>query len=137
MTAKKKGIVSLIVGAVLGVIFAIVELYSLGDAVSAGQMTWSELIVQAVVMVPCFMLYAFGYAFGWKKCKGFVASMAKVGADVAFFYIIVQLITGKGLGKGLIIAILIFSFSIGIIWIPGIVIGIKQILSERKLNVAV
>lgn len=62
-------------------------------------------------MIPACMMYA----FGWKRCKGFVAKTAKVSADVAFVSIIVHLLSGKGLGRGLMIAIFVFGFAVDIV----------------------
>lgn len=134
MSAKKKTIIALIVGAVLGVVFAVFEIQQLSGYEDVVGMSRSDILAQSLIMIPCFMLYAFGYAFGWKRCKGFVAKAAKVSADVTFMYLIVQLITGKGFGKGIIIAMLIFSFAIGIVWLPGIVFGIKELITEHKAN---
>lgn len=128
MTAKKKTIIALAVGFVIGAAFCVLMMMS----ASASGMEMGAAAGMGLVYIPAMMLYAFGYAFGWKRCKGFLAKAAKVSADVAFFAILVQLITGRGLGKGLMIAMFVFSCAIGIIWIPGVVWGIKQLITERK-----
>lgn len=132
MTAKKKTIIALIVGAVLGIVICVGALASLSKS---GMELSSEYVMTGLLYIPAMMLYAFGYAFGWKRCKGFIAKAAKVSADIAFISIIVQLIVGKGLGKGLMIAMLVFSFAIGIVWMPGVVWGIQQLIAEHKKTV--
>ncbi len=129
MTAKRKTIIALIVGAVLGTVICAVLISSF---LNSGTELTSEAVITCLFYIPAMMLYAFGYAFGWKRCKGFIAKAAKVSADIAFISIIVQLILGKGLGKGLMIAMLVFSFAVGIVWIPGVVWGIQQLIAEHK-----
>lgn len=80
----------------MGVVFAVFEIQQLSGYEDVVGMSRSDILAQSLIMIPCFMLYA----FGWKRCKGFVAKAAKVSADVTFMYLIVQLITGKGFGKG-------------------------------------
>lgn len=134
--AVKKAKIALTVGGILGILYFAYVVYSMINSGFTRQDGSWDAFVQAIIMIPCFMLYAFGYAFGWKRCKGFVANVAKVSADLAFIAIVVQLITGKGLGRGLMIAMGIFGFSIGIVWIPGVVWGIKQVLEERRTQAA-
>ncbi len=132
MSAKKKAIIAIIVGAVIG---AVIGIYMMTYVRQYGEMigeSQTGLTVQSFLMVPCCMLYAFGYAFGWKRCKGFLAGAAKVSADISFFYLIVHLITGKGIGKGLFIAMFVFSFAVGVVWVPGVVYGIKDLMHERQ-----
>lgn len=129
MSAKKKSIIAIIVGAVLGSGFA----FYMYDVMSqSSTVSQSEILPQCLVMIPCFILYAFGYAFGWKRCKGFVAKAAKVSADIAFFSMIIQLISGKGLGRGLMLSMFVFCFAIGIVWLPGVVWGIMQLIAEFR-----
>ena len=129
MTAKKKMIISLGVGAVIGVAICV---YLLIMFSASGTQLPSGAIGTCIMYIPAMMLYAFGYTFGWKRCKGFMSKAAKVSADVVFISIIVHLITGKGLGKGLLIAMFVFSCAIGIVWVPGVVWGIKQLIAEHK-----
>ena len=78
MSAKKKAIIAIIVGAVIG---AVIGIYMMTYVRQYGEMigeSQTGLTVQSFLMVPCCMLYAFGYAFGWKRCKGFLAGAAKV-----------------------------------------------------------
>lgn len=129
MSAKKKAIIAIIIGAVIGVAMMI---YLVTNASEMSGVSEKDMMLQGVLMIPCFMLYAFGYAFGWKRCKGFLAGAAKVSADIGFISIIGHMITGKGLGRGLMISMFVFCFAIGIIWLPGVVFGIKDLISERK-----
>lgn len=132
MKAKKKAMVAIIVGAVLGALFAFFQFQQMGEyARSAGQ-SQGEWILRCLIMIPLFMLYAFGYAFGWKRCKGFLAGAAKVSADVAFFTIIFHIITGKGFGKGMLLAIFILCIAVSVVWLPGVVFGVKDLISERR-----
>ncbi len=129
MSAKKKAIIAIVIGAVIGVAVMIYLVTNAGDMPGVSE---RDMMLQGVLMIPCFMLYAFGYAFGWNRCKGFLAGAAKVSADIGFFSLIVHMITGKGLGKGLMISMIVFCFAIGVIWLPGLVFGIKDLISERK-----
>ena len=132
MTAKKKAIVALIVGAVLGVLYAIFDLQYLGEFARNAGRPQTELVWQCLAMIPFFMLYAFGYAFGWKRCKGFLSGVAKISVNITIFSIIFHIITGKGFIKGVLIAIVILWIAIAVVWLPGIVFGVKDLLNERR-----
>lgn len=131
MTAKKKTVKALIIGAIIGCLVGVAAYNSMTTA-EVNPVSTTDALLTCIVYIPCCMLYAFGYAFGWKRCKGFIAAAAKISADVAFFAIIVKLITGKGLGKGLFIAMFIFMFAVSIVWLPGVVWGIKALYVEHR-----
>lgn len=129
MTAKKKTIIAVTLGAVLGIAMAIFMYINMS---TAGEINNSEDYLGIVVIIPVFMLYAFGYTFGWRRCKGFVAGATKLSADVAFIYLIVHIITGKGLTKGLFIAMFILMAAISVVWLPGVIWGIQALITEKR-----
>ncbi len=133
MSAKKKAIIAIVVGLVLGValsVFLCVSYYSeVGEEATEGILNVLPMLIMYIIAFP---LYAFGFAFGWKKGKGIVAKMVGIAAEVTFFALIVHLIRGKGFMSGLIIAMLLVSLGFTIVWIMGIPIGIKEVWTESR-----
>lgn len=128
MSAKKKAIIAVIVGAVIGAIIAFV----LWEVYGSMFRDDSEKLIALLYIPTTGALYAFGFAFGWKRGKGIVAKMAGVAAEVTFFALIVHLIRGKGFLAGLIIATLLISLGFSIVWMMGIPLGIKDIVTESR-----
>lgn len=131
MTAKKKTMIALIVGTIIGCFMAASAYYGMTNT-NVNSVSTTDSTITCIAYIPCCMLYAFGYAFGWKRCKGFIARAAKISADVAFLTIIVKLITGRGLGRGLFIAMFIFMFAVGVVWIPGVIWGVNALYVEHR-----
>ena len=80
MSAKKKAIIAIIVGAVIG---AVIGIYMMTYVRQYGEMigeSQTGLTVQSFLMVPCCMLYAFGYAGVF---AGFSASGVKYSSGIA------------------------------------------------------
>ncbi len=131
MTAKKKAKLSALIGIVLGVVVGMIPNV---QAMNGG--VWEpSLLVLLLIYPPIFMLYSFGYVFGWARTKRWAAAAFGVSADIMFFSILLQIICKKGLAGGTVLAILILSFAIGLAWIPGVFQGIAEMHRERKLAV--
>lgn len=128
MSAKKKAIIAVIVGAVIGAIIAFV----LWEEYGSMYRDRGQTLTTVLLYIPICALYAFGFAFGWKRGKGIVAKMAGVAAEVTFFALIIHLIRGKGFLTGLFIAAFLIGLGFSIVWMMGIPLGIKDIVTESR-----
>lgn len=102
MTAKKKAIIAIIIGGIIGV--------------SVTCSTWNDWAFpgEALILIPLCMLYSFGFAFGWKRCKNFLTNAGIIAS-----------------GQNFIVGFMIIMLSISVVWFPGVVWGIKEVLDEN------
>lgn len=115
MEATKRGSIGATIGA-----FGMVSLVILNGQADI------KLIIGYIVLG---MLYGFGLAFGWKYMKTITSKLLGVATGVS----IITILTSKQDTLLKIFFIYMFAFSLGIAvsWIPGIVVGTKQVLEEH------
>ena len=129
MTAKKKAKLSVIIGIIAGLIVGLIP-----NALAMDADVWqAELLVFFVIYPPIFILYSFGYVFGWTRTKRWTAAVLGVSADILFFSLLMEIIHKRGLAGGITISLFLISFVVGLAWIPGVFQGIIELYRERKL----
>lgn len=118
------------IGLIVGIAFAVMTANSGGDAkavIITGLMMGLFLVVIGIIA-------GFGYAFGLKLgVKWCGKAMGVAGATS-----IIAILFSKDRRNGFIVSLLIFtfvfSFTIGIAYLPGIFMGIRQIKEEARAN---
>jgi len=128
MSSAKKGII----GAIIGVIVLVgVNIYMLSISAYDG-MGFLDIVIYMLPLIPGGIFFGFGYAFGLPLGKRWVATLCGVTAEVSFWAILFSRDRGRSFFISLFIMIFVFSFALGICYIPGVFIGIRNIIRERK-----
>ena len=125
MKAKKKARIAIIVGGILGFFMGLASIY-------VSEIQDATIFLILPVFIFAFMLYGFGYTFGWERTKRWLVTALGLSANIMMFAIFLQIFRRKGLFGGTVIAILVFSFIVGLAWIPGVFQGIIELYREHK-----
>ena len=122
MSATRKGKIGAIIGLIIMAFIALV------------------LTINDVTMWPIFFIYpiigaiyGFGFAFGWPLAKRWLAKSFGFAAGVGIFTMLLSRNREQGCMWGFFMFILILSFGVGLAYLPGIYIGIKEIIAEKKV----
>jgi len=135
MSAKKKGLIGAIIGAILGIaVIVIVGLDTISGATAAEYST-GQLFIMALGAIPAGAFYGFGFAFGLPLGKKWLCKIFGVAVGTSIIAIIFSNDRTQSFIKSFIILTFLFSFIVSISYLPGIVIGIKSIIQERKYAV--
>lgn len=118
MSAKQRGLIGAIIGAVL-----LAVCYGIA-AVDAGEFE----VGQVFVMILAGALYGFGFAFGWGYMKSMTSALLGVAAGASLLTILFS--RQNTLIKVLFIYLIAISLGVGLAWIPGIFKGIGSIRRE-------
>jgi hypothetical protein len=86
----------------------------------------------ALIMLPAFAVYGFGYAFSYPLFKNWLAKVAGVSGTLVFWGIISQLVFRRGFFLGFFLASFFLVGFVGLAYLPGIFIGIKRLITERS-----
>lgn len=118
MKAKTKGILGACIGGAVGLI--------LGTIVG-GLLFGLFLAVMGIIV-------GFGFAFGLKLGVKWCGSAMGVAGATSIFAILFSKDRRNGFLISFMIFIMVFSFTIGISYLPGIFMGIRQIKQEIRAN---
>lgn len=106
MTAKKKTVIVLIIGIIIG--------------------------IKLEVFAPICMLFVFGYAFGWNRYKGIIVRIGIISIELLFVAILVKLSSGAILQVTLFLVKYGFIVGMSTVWGLGVVWGMKELYVEYK-----
>lgn len=119
MKAKKRGIIGAVVGAIGLPAFMVFASSMQGIPQDIGSI---------ILMFFCGALYGFGYAFGWSYVKSWIAKAFGVSTSLSLLGILFS--RNWSWLKTFFVFLIVFSFAIGLAWIPGVVRGIRAIAAE-------
>ena len=129
MNATKKGIIGMIIGAIIPAAIIII-MAGMNNSPASGTLSILPYMPLAALVGA---LYGFGYAFGWKLgVRGLGKALGVAGAT-SFFIILFSRDRRSGFMWSLVIFIFAISFTLGFAYIPGIYIGIRDIVRERRI----
>jgi uncharacterized membrane protein len=130
MRAKTKGIIALTIGGIFGLVLTI--------AMTAIMSTMGEYfyigLIAGLVWIPLCAIGGFGYAFGWHLGKRWLAKIAGVAVGTSILFILFSRDRRTSFILTFMFLPLVFSFTVGMCYLPGIVIGIKAIRAESRLS---
>lgn len=116
------------IGIIIGIVLAVMASNEGGGAVLLGGLTMGVFL--AIVGAIAGFGYAFGLKLGIKWCS---KAMGVAGATS-----IIAILFSKDRRNGFLLSFMIFilviSFTIGIAYLPGIFMGIRQIKEEARVN---
>lgn len=125
MKAKTKGILGASIGGVIGIIGGICFASTVG--IQTGLMMGLFLAIVGAIG-------GFGYAFGLKLGVKWCGSVMGVAGATSIIAILFSKDRRNGFLLSFMIFILVISFTIGIAYLPGIFMGIRQIKEEARVN---
>lgn len=125
MKAKTKGILGACIGGAVGIIGGICL------ASTEGIQTGFMMVLFLAVLG---LIGGFGYAFGLKLGVKWCGKAMGVAGATSLFAILFSKDRRNGFLISFIIFMLVFSFTIGIAYLPGIFMGIRQIKEEARGN---
>lgn len=130
MSASKKAKAGVIIGIVICTCGAVVAAYS------SYRETGEAVVLLSILLGPLLgAFYGFGFPFGWPLAKKWCARLCGVSAAGSFLLILFSKDRRNGFLAALVLTVLAFSTALGLCYIPGIFIGIKEIRAERQLQV--
>lgn len=125
MKAKTKGILGVSIGGAIGIIGGIC--FASTEGIGAG-------LTMGLFLAIVGAIGGFGYAFGLKLGIKWCSKAMGVAGATSIIAILFSKDRRNGFLLSFMIFILVISFTIGIAYLPGIFMGIRQIKEEARVN---
>ena len=131
MSAKKKAVVGIVIGIIVCIGLEIVMITQFSE--TGRPMEFGTIAITSVAMIFGGALFGFGYAFGMGIGIRWLRNIFGVAAGVSVISVIFSRNKSQSTLVALFTMVLIIACCLGVAYIPGIVIGIRDIIRENKI----